>query len=425
MQQQSSPKIIDIAINTEMLGRYAYYKIQVDQNIISRRFNDFVHFYDALLTNYPGLFVPRIPEKQVMGNLEEDFLRVRRRMLQYFLNSIFKRKILWNSPETKQFFNEQNQTWLPLNNVSLSLQEKYKQNAPDCSNIEITLDMKYEYYDFQSFVVKVKPMIENFKKMCNNYVTAKTNFNTEKLIFVNYVLPEFEKNLLYKSDKKFFEKIKPLDLMKNQKYDKIRKFQSDQILIDLYIMESDIESYLISFEQIRKWEKKIIQQEDKIRQFQLDLQQTINNQRNPVEKLFFRSKDKEISKLQNQIYQYSKSIEELKDLINITIGQICLIEIPDFIKEKQYNFFKLIKFVGQQEIEQISITADYWHSILDSRLISQIEQQLIKDSVIIIEQKLEDQSQQLNEEEKSQNQENKDKKSNMILQQQKQQSEQN
>lgn len=46
-----------------MLGRYAYYKIQVDQNIISRRFNDFVHFYDALLTNYPGLFVPRIPEK--------------------------------------------------------------------------------------------------------------------------------------------------------------------------------------------------------------------------------------------------------------------------------------------------------------------------------------------------------------------------
>ncbi|CAD8171623.1 unnamed protein product [Paramecium pentaurelia] len=425
MQQQSSPKIIDIAISTEMLGRYAQYKIQVDQNIISRRFNDFVHFYDALLTNYPGLFVPRLPEKQIMGNLGEDFLQVRRRMLQYFLNSIFKRKILWNSPQTKQFFNEQNQTWLPLNNVSLSLQEKYKQNAPDCSNIEITLDMKCEYYDFQSFVVKVKPMIENFKKMCNNYVTAKTNFNTEKLIFVNYVLPEFEKNLLYKSDKKFFEKIKPLDLMKNQKYDKVRKFQSDQILIDLYIMESDIESYLISFEQIRKWEEKIIQQEDKIRQSQLDLQQTINNQRNAVAKLFFGSKEKEISKFQNQIYQYSKSIEELKDLINITIGQMCLIEIPDFIKEKQYNFFKLIKFIGQQEIEQISITADYWHSILDSRLISQIEQQSIKDSVIIIEQKLEDQSQQINEEEKSQNQENKDQKSNMILQQQKQQSEQN
>lgn len=62
-------------------------------------------------------------------------------------------------------------------------------------------------------------MIENFKKMCSNYVTAKANFNTEKLIFVNYVLPEFEKNLLFKSDKHFFEKIKHLDLFKNQKYD--------------------------------------------------------------------------------------------------------------------------------------------------------------------------------------------------------------
>lgn len=58
-------------------------------------------------------------------------------------------------------------------------------------------------------------MIENFKKMCSNYVTAKANFNTEKLIFVNYVLPDFEKTLLFKSDKRFFEKVKPLDLFKS------------------------------------------------------------------------------------------------------------------------------------------------------------------------------------------------------------------
>ncbi|CAD8078955.1 unnamed protein product [Paramecium sonneborni] len=301
MQQQSCPKIIEISMSTEILGRYASYKIQFNQNIICRRFNDFVHFYDVLLANYPGIFIPRLPEKQAMGNLEEGFLRIRRRMLQQFLNSLFKRQIIWNSPETKQFLNEQNQTWIPLNNENISLEEKYKTNLPDCSNLEITLDMKCQFNDFQSFLVKVKPMIDNFKKMCNNYVTAKTNFNTEKLIFVNYVLPEFEKNLLFKSDKKFFQKTKPLDLMKNQKYDQVRKSQSDQILIDLYILESDIESHAIQFDQIRKWEDKIIRYEDKIRQSQLDLQQTLNNQRNAVSKLFFGSKDKEILRLQNQI----------------------------------------------------------------------------------------------------------------------------
>ncbi|CAD8062572.1 unnamed protein product [Paramecium primaurelia] len=413
MQQQSPPKIIEITISTEMLGRYASYKIQVDQNIICRRFNDFVHFYEALRTNYPGVFVPRLPEKQAMGNLEEDFLRVRRRMLQYFLNSIFKRKILWNSPETKQFLNEQNQTWIPINNESKSLEEKYQTNLPECSNLEITLDMKCQFYDFQSFVVKAKPMIENFKKMCNNYVIAKTNFNTEKLIFVNYVLPEFEKNLLFKSDKKFYDKIKPLDLMKNQRYDQARKFQSDQILIDLYILENDIESHLIQFEQIRKWEDKIIKYEDKIRQSQLDLQQTINNQRNAVAKLFFGSKDKEILRLQNQIEQYSKTIQDLKGVINITMGQVCLFEIPDFIKEKEQNLFKLIKLIGQLEMEQISIIGEYWQNILDSRLISQIEQQQAYDSVIIIDQKQQDQGQQIQVEEKRENQENK----SMVIQQ--------
>ncbi|CAD8160706.1 unnamed protein product [Paramecium pentaurelia] len=400
-----------------MLGRYASYKIQVDQNIICRRFNDFVHFYEALRTNYPGVFVPRLPEKQAMGNLEEDFLRVRRRMLQYFLNSIFKRKILWNSPETKQFLNEQNQTLIPINNESKSLEEKYQTNLPECSNLEITLDMKCQFYDFQSFVVKAKPMIENFKKMCNNYVIAKTNFNTEKLIFVNYVLPEFEKNLLFKSDKKFYDKIKPLDLMKNQRYDQARKFQSDQILIDLCILENDIESHLIQFEQIRKWEDKIIKYEDKIRQSQLDLQQTINNQRNAVAKLFFGSKDKEILRLQNQIEQYSKTIQDLKGVINITMGQVCLFEIPDFIKEKEQNLFKLIKLIGQLEMEQISIIGEYWQNILDSRLISQIEQQQAYDSVIIIDQKQQDQGQQIQVEEKSENQENK----SMVIQQEQEQ----
>ena len=49
----------------------------------------------------------------------------------------------------------------------------------DHHKLEMSLDMKCTYYDFQSFILKTRPMIENFKKMCNNYVTAKANFNTE------------------------------------------------------------------------------------------------------------------------------------------------------------------------------------------------------------------------------------------------------
>ncbi|CAK78570.1 unnamed protein product (macronuclear) [Paramecium tetraurelia] len=213
--------------------------------------------------------------------------------------------------------------------------------------------------------------------------------------------------------------------MKNQRYDQVRKFQSDQILIDLSILESDIESHLIQFEQIRKWEDRILKYEDKIRQCQLDLQQTINNQRNTVAKLLFGSKDKEILRLQNQIEQYSKTIQELKVLINITMGQVCLFEIPDFVKEKEQNLFKLIKLIGQLEMEQVGIIGEYWQNILDSRLISQIEQQQVYDSVIITDQKQQDQGQQQKVEEKSENQENKENKSMVISQEQEQQSEQN
>lgn len=46
-----------------MLNKFASYKIQIDQVVIARRFNDFVQFYEALKINYPGLFIPRLPTK--------------------------------------------------------------------------------------------------------------------------------------------------------------------------------------------------------------------------------------------------------------------------------------------------------------------------------------------------------------------------
>lgn len=42
-----------------------------------RRYNDFHHLYNSLLSNWPGCFIPPIPKKKSTGNFKEKFVKLR------------------------------------------------------------------------------------------------------------------------------------------------------------------------------------------------------------------------------------------------------------------------------------------------------------------------------------------------------------
>ena len=88
---------------------------------VSRRYSDFVWLSDQLVESQPGNIVPPLPEKQILGRFDEDFIEYRMRALEKFLNRIARHDKLRKSP----FF----ETFLMASDASFALAKMSHQSA--------------------------------------------------------------------------------------------------------------------------------------------------------------------------------------------------------------------------------------------------------------------------------------------------------
>ena len=56
--------------------------------IVDRRYSDFWTLREKLLQNWPCIYVPGLPPKKMIGNLEEDFIHLRTKQLNHFLKEM-------------------------------------------------------------------------------------------------------------------------------------------------------------------------------------------------------------------------------------------------------------------------------------------------------------------------------------------------
>ncbi|GAA5911460.1 uncharacterized protein JCM6883_005763 [Sporobolomyces salmoneus] len=70
---------------------------------VLRRYSHFVWLYDALMQNNPGVIVPGMPEKHVMGRFGTDFIENRRLGLQAALTKIVAHPMLVGDPDLRLF----------------------------------------------------------------------------------------------------------------------------------------------------------------------------------------------------------------------------------------------------------------------------------------------------------------------------------
>ncbi|GAA6012246.1 hypothetical protein JCM11491_007070 [Sporobolomyces phaffii] len=70
---------------------------------VLRRYSHFVWLYDALMQNNPGVIVPGMPEKHVMGRFGSDFIENRRIGLQAALTKIVAHPMLVGDPDLRLF----------------------------------------------------------------------------------------------------------------------------------------------------------------------------------------------------------------------------------------------------------------------------------------------------------------------------------
>ncbi|CAG8562487.1 12790_t:CDS:10 [Dentiscutata heterogama] len=70
---------------------------------VLRRYRDFLWLYNQMTLNNPGIIVPPVPGKHVIGRFQDEFVENRRQALEKCLNKITSHPMLCNDPNLKLF----------------------------------------------------------------------------------------------------------------------------------------------------------------------------------------------------------------------------------------------------------------------------------------------------------------------------------
>lgn len=128
-------KIIKAAMSS-----YAVYNLKGSflTSNIQRRYSDFFLLRKTLSSNWPCIFVSQMPPKKTSGNLDNDFLELRMRLLNHFLDRITESKELLNSNEVKAFISQGDNLKSTLSNLPgqkySDLVQKYREEIEGYSD---------------------------------------------------------------------------------------------------------------------------------------------------------------------------------------------------------------------------------------------------------------------------------------------------
>lgn len=97
-----------------------------------RRFSDFFSLKNALTQRWPGIYIPALPEKKLVGNNDDKFIDERRSLLERFMKELAKHDYLTHSREFKIFARDKGDIQKILGNLvkqtPMQILEKYRLN---------------------------------------------------------------------------------------------------------------------------------------------------------------------------------------------------------------------------------------------------------------------------------------------------------
>lgn len=97
--------VSDPVMNKDTLTSYVSYTLngKILVNPLVRRYRDFDTLRQKLLERWPGVFIPNIPHKQIVGGKEKEVIEMRLEMINRFLLKLSKLVHLFNSDELAKF----------------------------------------------------------------------------------------------------------------------------------------------------------------------------------------------------------------------------------------------------------------------------------------------------------------------------------
>ena len=198
----------------EGIKSYVQYKVtgKLVKEPIYRRFSDFYSLREKLVERWPGLYIPNLPPKLTMGNLEKKVIEMRTRVINDFCHKISKFNFILDSDELQIFL-------IRCNDVSKSISNLPKLNYDEILTrykkifSDVVQKLEEENCELENYVKKINDAIPFMKKMLLNLKGFKksiisTEENKEKEINYYYDLMNVFRN---------FEKLTLMEYVNNDK----------------------------------------------------------------------------------------------------------------------------------------------------------------------------------------------------------------
>ncbi|CAD8077097.1 unnamed protein product [Paramecium sonneborni] len=363
-------QVCDPIVKKDGLKNYVVYTLKGfdrDGNFeVVRRFNEFDCFRITLQIRWPGCYIPPLPIKKSVGNMDQKFIDERMHYLNLFMNKMTTIDHLWYSDECKLFTRGNGDIEKQLTNLqkptSGDIIYKYETIFKDFSGKEINDQILSKINNFALFLRRIQPQLEVFQQQVKQLIQSRVQCQENMNLLLDYLMPEYEKNCLTEyvvnpENKLVFVQHKA------ELYQQYRaaneKSALDNFALSIKIETRDIDAILEAISCKEKYEQ--------IKQSYLTKLCNLSNEKKDIENgkttlksLFNSNKEEIIQKTQQQIDNVQKEIEQLTNLCDIITVIIGYYILPRYKQEKEKNYYSLLKQMAQQQVQKAQAERNYW-----------------------------------------------------------------
>ena len=371
--------VSDPILNKDGVNQFTSYTLQGAKlpESLSRRYRDFDALRRKFVERWPGIYIPNIPHKKMVGSTDKDIVGLRIEQINRFLKKLSHIDYLFNSDEMELFL--QNSTNVPktLENIKEdSYQNLLKRYSSVFTDYDDNFDTKFEkdaQDKFEKKLLETQPKLRNFLNLVSaemeRYPEEQENYS-EVINMLSLYEKEALSNFVNNQDNKLvFFNLKNQELCKyitNTKEQVINPYNRlySALTEDYLNLEAMIEA-LQSLKNLQDNYNKLVKNLSNINIELSELQAGKSSV-----KTMFKNKEKEISRLTNEKENLEKNIDDLGNVIKIATFNMQK-EINEFKISELDSYYAELSRIESDTEKNAKIFDDLWEAIINDKNISE------------------------------------------------------
>ena len=373
--------VSDPILNKDGVNQYTSYTLQGAKlpESLNRRYRDFDALRRKFVERWPGIYIPNIPHKKMVGSTDKDIVGLRIEQINRFLKKLSHIDYLFNSDEMELFLQNTSNVPKTLENIKedsyQNLLKRYSSVFTDYDDNFDTIAGKTEQDQFYKRLLELYPKIRNFRAFIQQekerYKVVQQNYlaviNTlslyEKEVIDAYVGGDENKLVLFN--------MKNIELCKNISNAKEKIINPYERIFDSITEDYlDAEAMQEALEGLKGLQENYNKLTKNLRATNVQLNDLQAGKTNVKNLLRFKGKEENISTLMADKERLEKDIDYLGQIIKIATFNMQN-QIKKYKNVCLENYYSQLRMIEKDTEFNAKINDDLWETVVKDKNISE------------------------------------------------------